>query len=461
MAGNVIGMDWNGAQVRLEKIDEDLCRSLGRLYHCVPEEYRANLLFAEKKYNFSSVIIQDGVPISPDGCSFDDEFIFPSGLPLGIITKNYCDVIEYKPVSNDTKYNLSYQSKAILGIGDFLGVFEFMDYVHSVNINSLPDWTILSGCNNFFFSGEIPKGKFNAINSANSINLTFGQFNDSLFIGERINKILSHIKAPIPAVEILFFSKAWYNLIFEELPKDIISDDTDSCDLEMAQLKIRHALLSRSWRAASISRDIHSNLRQYFKSSDGDANENGYNLMTSILDIVYLRRAIYRPARPNTTMIPYEEIIKSVLEPAQLAPIVMVPKYYKEDRDNYVPLSMLMPSIASGGSTTQTRLHAAIVAIRSARREAEKKDGWKKGNIIKIFDTCVDILRLARFYIPREEKARFFYYKLTGAIDADLIKIDQKSLRLHVDGDRYVEEADIFENSSFFRACMKIPAISR
>jgi hypothetical protein len=126
---------------RLPRSAPQLASQLDDCYATQEPEVHEPLEVMIAEYRYGARIIEDGWPYLPAELPFPDHFVTSERLPLGLIMENSCESTEYA-ATTDTNVPIA---EAILGPGEFIGLFEAVDVLTRVPSPSPPNWNIYAG----------------------------------------------------------------------------------------------------------------------------------------------------------------------------------------------------------------------------------------------------------------------------------------------------------------------------
>jgi hypothetical protein len=449
----------------LEKIC-DLDRPLGeaiQLYHEALGRRVPKPCYVVESYLFGQPMFVEGKPTN--GRGFQD--LLPSrfgafAFPLGIIVKGYAEIADYVFGAGAPRL----APHAILKPGNFIGLFEFMDWITRSNPSGVPDWTITAG--------------------AASIRCAFGTNNDAFakhlrrqFRSQEVNEhtiksevfllkqlmgvqgIKSHFSEW--TTDVMYFGDDWFRPLLE-------SDINDP--LRAPGFELIRILGQRAWRASSRIRPSASSIAPFFFG--GRANgltrysrpelherQRAIHVFASLYDLYTGRRPMFVPERENGPWGPVGNICAKILKGYKNNeyPFVLRPEYLTEARPSsvaFMPVEDIGSDLVESGGAHERALMNVLNVIDAASRLDEQTEGR---SILSEFENMVKGLSVR---LPAGKEGG--QSSRTSVITRDVIRNEHRGISLVP-----MREGEFFApydiklekpGSEFFKTCIRFAAPS-
>lgn len=140
-------LTWPEATAEMSKAGAD---GASELLHFVEKHFPNDPpLPAIVEYSYGDHIFHNGDLLWPNGAKPPEAYWGPNGLALGLVLQNQCEVQargHRLPRDNRT----ARAPEALLGPGEWLGLFEFFDRLEGIHPLSSPNWSISAGARAIF-----------------------------------------------------------------------------------------------------------------------------------------------------------------------------------------------------------------------------------------------------------------------------------------------------------------------
>jgi hypothetical protein len=386
-------------ELPLEPLLEKLC-SLDRELGDALRRYRGALIARVpppgcllETYPFGQSMFLEGRPTSG---RLSQELLSPQSatlsFPFGIILKGYAEITDYVFGAGAPRL----APHAILKPGNFIGIFELLDWITDGQARGVPDWTITAGAASICCAVNTSNDAF-----ARHLRRRFG-----LEINEHAIKtsdcFLEQL-LDVPSIknefsewttDVLYFGIDW----FKPLLDDDVDDRTRSAGRELVRI-----LSERAWRAASKIRPSASSIAPFFFGgrANGGAKftrpelherQRALHIFTSLYDLYSGRRPMFVPERQDGPWGPMGKICATVLKGYNNDefPFVLRPEYITDARPSavaYVPVENIASDLVESGGAHERALMNALNVIDAATRLDEQTEGRsilsEFGNLIK------------------------------------------------------------------------------
>jgi hypothetical protein len=423
-------------------LDRKLGEALGRYHAALSSNFPAPNYVLES-YPFGSPMFVEGKPPSIKlSQELAPSHFGVSGFPLGIIINGYVEITDYVFGAGAPRR----APHAILKPGDFVGIFEFMDWVTRGKLGSIPDWTISAGATSILCA-------FNTSNDAFARHLR-RQFGPQAINEHAIKNSTSFFVQLMDiqdirdtfcrwTTDVVYLATDW----FQPLLEDEVDVHIRSTGLELIRI-----LGERAWRAAARIRPAASGIAPFFFG--GRTNEyakftrpelherqRAIHIFTSLYDLYSGRRPMFVPEKRDGPWGPIGEICAAVLHGYKNdeEPFVLRPEYLTDALPKavaYLPVENIASDLVEGGSAHERALMNTLNVVDAAARLDEQTDGrsilGEFGNMVEALSvrlpagkeaggarnasvaTC-DVLRSASKgvkFLPMEEGAFFEPYDI-------------------------------------------------
>jgi hypothetical protein len=345
----------------------EVVRRADSYWKSCPKPRRDTLRVTQIDYPFSSPLIIGGEPLGPDGKPLPPELLVSPRLPCGMIVDGYCEVGEAVLASEVPIYT----PQALLGPGEWIGLFELLDQVVPAQGPKYPDWTISAGARTFYCLQN--PAKKTAYTRIRNHHLRSSPPWDRVEFENRDTHYLLEIIKPVReqarkwTASVVYFSPQW----FSELSKTEIRQSRRSPALAFFRL-----LLEAGWRAEARIRESDSVLYDALVAFGGQHPVKFYDAAYQIVEkcrqVLEGRRPCFIPVDRSDDFGPWQAIIDGIVVPAGFAPEIMVPRYLQPGEVGYLPLAHIIPDLFEEHAIE--RMQEVIDVIRTARTVAKVKN---------------------------------------------------------------------------------------
>jgi hypothetical protein len=391
-----------------------------------------------------------GQPMFVEGRSSSTRILqaFPSSdreapsFPLGLILSGYVEITDYAFGAGAPRL----APYAVLKPGNFIGLFEFMDWIANGKASGVPDWTITAGsasiCCAFGTSNDAFAKHIRRQFASGEVNEHAIRSSDS-FLGQLTDIASLRSKFKEYSTEILYFGHNW----FQPFLKESVDDTTRSAGRELIRV-----LGDQAWRAASRIRPSASSIAPFFfggrtngqvKLSRPELHDRqrAIHIFTALYDVYSGRRPMFIPERQDGPWGPIGQICTNVLRgyKGEQTPFVLRPEYVTDipNAVAYMPVENIASDLIESGSAHERALAVALNVIDSAARldgmaggrsilgefgnmvEAlsvrlpARKDGGRLGNSSVVVRDVVRNAPKGVKFVPMEEGRFFAPYDVT------------------------------------------------
>lgn len=452
-------MHWEG---QLESLLAKICsfdRQVGEAF----QRYRQVLAkrvsrprYVVESYPFGELMFDEGKPTrarSSQEPSQPGPFLFP----LGIIIKGYVEITDYVYGAGAPRR----APQAVLRPGNFIGLFEFMDWITDGEASGVPDWTITAGSASICCA-------FNTNNDAFAKHLR-RQFGSQEVNEHTIKNANSFLKQLLEVqsirdvfdqwtTEIMYFGSDW----FQPLHEDDVDDLIRSAGLDLIRI-----LGERAWRASARTRPSASSIAPFFFGGrlNGSARftrpeqherQRAIHVFTSLYDLYSSRRPMFIPETRDGAWGPIGDICTAVLKGYKNDehPFVLRPEYLVDAAPSpvaFMPVENIGSDLVEGGGAHERALMNVLNAIDAAARHDEQTDGR---SILSEFGRMVEALSVR---LPAGKEGG--QSRGTSVITRDVLRNAHKGVRLAA-----MEEGAFFApyeikldkpGAEFFKTCIR------
>jgi hypothetical protein len=439
-------LSWDDARGEISQLLPELADALNILYETQPSKIKDTLCMIAAEYNYGDAIVFDGSPYLAGGTAFPEIYLSSTGLPLGIITENNCEVAELKAVG----LQKAEIPNAILSAGQFIGLFEAADSITEVPGSTAPPWRIYAGCCNIY---AIP----NLGTQQNRTRLTrvfghhVGQFDheaEPRLIDQLKRLPVFHDIAKNWKVRIIYFANSWLSLLAANRSDKNVRRVTDG-------------LLRRAWKNLARIRDYESELvrvKLHQAMPHGPKHVEIANAAShffkSVSDVIDGRHPAYVPTRRNSDHGPFGEIASHILRHVTDQDWIICPAYLSTSwsgdeglTTGYLKLDHIVPELLANrvGSTERRVLDMVSALAVAARRELLEKSAYK------IISPYIGLMNHVMFQTPG-----------AGPTSVYMVRFDEKTsqaIRVGVKFDEFYGPRLDFvpsERCAFFRTSVRV-----
>jgi hypothetical protein len=383
-----------------------------------------------------------------------------STFPLGIILKGYVEITDYTHGAGPPRQPAPH---AVLKPGEFIGIFEFMDWITGGAAGGVPDWTITAGAANI-------RCPFNTSNKtfARHLRGKFGSQEVNEHTIKNENSFLKQLMA-VPSIksefdnwttEVMYFGDDWVRPLLKVDENDLIRS---------AALELRRIMGERAWRASSRIRPSASNIAPFFfggpenkgaKISRPELHERqrAIHVFTSLYDLYSGRRPMFIPETKDEKdkWGPMGYICTIVLKgyKKEERPFVLRPEYLNKTLPNavaFMPVENIASALVEGSGAHAGALMDTLNVIDAAARFDEKMGSH---TVVKEFKRMIESLSVR---LPAgKEGSRA---QSTSIITRKVTRNQHKGVRFAViDESAFFEPYDIKldkPGAEFFKTCIR------
>jgi len=368
-----------------------------------------------------------------------EAFIVSERLPLGIITRNACEVCDYIAV-DEANIRIA---NTILYPGEFLGLFEVSDLLTEVPNPSEPAWNVYSGVISIDAVPNLDTRQ-NRSKLAKAYAQPIGDLSMSDAYG-LINQLkvlpVFHDISRQWRVRIIYLSRDWIDVLKRASPSE-------------AAGRVRESLLRRAWKnLARVRGDEATILNRKFRDAV-QPMRGRYSLADSAADFLRLandilagRRPGYVPLAHNSANGPFGDIAEQILGHVTDQKSVLCPSYLssagaaeQNARVGYLKLSHAATHIASRrvkGSAKERVLEMMNVLRLAVQREREDGSGTH------LIERYMDVLNHMTFRTPDVGGGKPVTYKV------------------HIDPQTSVATAEDIDPGTFYSGVFDVPPNER
>jgi len=366
-------LPWNKAKDEIARSGPTRAKYLDDLFQSQPAHIKEKLRTLAVEYDYGQCIIDNGRPLLPEDVAGIDDFIVSERLPLGIITRNACEVCEYIAV-DEANIRIA---NTILYPGEFLGLFEVADLLTEVPNPSEPAWNVYSGVISI---DAIPN--LNTKQNRNKLARAYGQPIGDLSMSDayglinqlKILPVFHNISSQWRA-RVVYLSRDWIDLLTCANPPEAAGPVTEG-------------LLRRAWKnLARVRGDEATILNRKFRDAVQPLGgrysvaDSAANFLRLANDVLAGRRPGYVPLAENSVNGPFGDIAEQILGYVTEQPSVLCPSYLSRAgtrehnaRVGYLKLTHAAPHTASRRlkSSAKERVLEVMNVLRLAvQRERE------------------------------------------------------------------------------------------
>jgi hypothetical protein len=327
--------DWRALKEELDSVRPRLFPLLENFFLSLPLERRNKLGVTVTEYGYGEKLSTDGWPFWPGSTEIKEHYLINEKFPLGVITKNACEVSEY----TGRKTTQSMAPEAILVPGDFLGLFETVDYLTRVPNPPIPKWNISAGACSIYALKKLGTQQ-NTVKLERALrqHLSIADASDLLTQLRSLNvfkKACQHWR-----VRVVWFSKAWV----ETLRVHYSTGE--------ANRLIEH-ITRRAWKNLARIRDkdpvpLQKALREatHAKGKRLEVVELAGTLVKRANDVLLGRQPCYVPVKINNELGPFANICDLILSHITTENWILCPQYLTgEHNAGYMKLDHVVPTL--------------------------------------------------------------------------------------------------------------------
>jgi hypothetical protein len=343
-----------------------------------------------ESYSFAQPMFIDGKPST----DIPWQQLVPEGLtfPLGLILGGYVEVTDYIFGAGAPRWAVP---QAILKPGNFIGHFEFMDWVTKRSAAAIPDWTITAGAASI-------SGPFRTDNDAFAKHLRrkFGSHkvnepaikNESSLVKQLMLIDIIEQRFGQWATDVMYFPRDWL---------EPLREGSANKRIQATAWELRRILSERAWGAASRIRPGATSIAPFFfgrrASKDGKftrpevrERQQAIHIFTSLYDLYSGRRPMFVPERQNGAWGPIGEIceiLKGYRDDEN--PFVLRPEYLSDTSKKevaFMPVENIASDLVKGGRAHERALLNTLNVIDTAARHAQA------GSMLSQFNKMIEAL---------------------------------------------------------------------
>jgi hypothetical protein len=442
----------------LRAVNPQLANLVGSVFESSSDARKAELSFARARYPFSDYIIRAGQALAPAGKDFPSDWLVTDQFPFGIIVKNAVEVVE--GVIGST--SVVGMPQAVLGVGDFIGLFELLDKLKDAPGPPKPDWTIYSGAHSFrFIEYPTQEGKWKKLRAKYPQSL--GPYDrdeapllEELYYLKRIRPLLEQCREW--ESEILYFSPGWVALLGNGSIGELLGANQD------AALGLVRCLTDTAWLAAATVRQS-SNITEKMLESWGGSRDvtkcnAAYVLITLCREVLAGRRPCFVPVDERPDFAPFETIQREFLRVADLRETILAPSYLGHGQTGYIPLHLYVPD-----AFRQSPRDGLIDVLRIIARTKRKVRDWPEAERAAVPALNVeDIFSRAQFRVRTGQARKTGKHGGVATFSVDFSDAD----RTGEHQEYAIELTDFYDDPfdsddtipasdcKFFRVCVKL-----
>jgi hypothetical protein len=370
---NARTLDWDHARAEISRVRPNLARCLDELYQMQVASGRRSLEVISVEYNYADNIIHEGRAMLPEAESFSENFIIGNKLPLGIITRNSCEVTAYESIGK-TKVAFA---DTILVPGDFVGLFEAVDRITKVRFTPPPQWNIVAGvCSIHAIPNLATQQSRKRLARAYRYHLGDLGLSDAAGLIDQLKRLPPfHEIAQSWRAKILYFSRSW----IEALETDPFSEP---------KLKLTDNLLRQAWVNLArihdkdprpLQRRLHEAVHE--TGDHGETADAAGSLFKGVGDVLAGRHPVYIPLAENSSSGPFGDIAEKILSHITKQSWVLSPAYLSDTvKSGYLKLEHLVPAIlaprSEGGIKDRVLelMNVLRLAVRNKARAGDRDE---------------------------------------------------------------------------------------
>lgn len=327
------------------------------------------------EYRYGQQIFRDGQLFWPNGQPAPQEYFREDISCLGVVLKNVCEVHDHRVKRPDDERTVR-APEALLGAGQWLGLFEFLDRMCGISDIASPDWSISAGATQLLTMQRVAtKGVHNKRNKE------YGLSEEPRNLCEAVTPILAN-SSNAWRVEILFLPARFLALLSRNV------QGPEQCSLDQAlfsQLsvtawsslaKTRHAaydeilaLFMRIGRHLQLHKDV-----EVFRTPH--VIEAAARFAAYLMRVQAGTAVAYTPTMADDEAGPFSEISSMASRWGIYPPAIMRPTYVAKDETGYIRLADIDPPrfSKSGGRNFKGRLEEVQTRLRLLLDNAHEAD---------------------------------------------------------------------------------------
>lgn len=430
-----MNLSWEDAKDRIRLVDEDLKTAFATFHQCLSDKEKDKATVYHCRYRYGDLLIDSGRAFWPGGEKFPEAYVVAKGLPFGLILTKMCDVIE-PSVSTNKNQMVHYNSQALLAQGEFIGLFELLDkYLYNDN-GPQPDWTIASGTKNIIPPTNLANSHIKKLIQKNfglygwNKSFSFNTFVDDIISSEKINHIIDGWH-----VDVLLFSKCWFDNLFEMVHFDQMPEET---------LPLYYYLTKKAWQSVTRIRETRTSLFSYLPIPEA---ETAYDLLTHLSDCLENRRPIYVPTINEDTAAPIDRLCQMFL--AKILPsnediFFLAPQYFYQGQvHGFVPLEVISNKFANKRQSTVAVVRAAIEGLAAAYNNM-RRDGKSVPSLSSVPDIVNNLV-----FRAASEEVTGKYEAFQCTLDGKITPVDDNEFFSNVPG-------ALARSNKFFKSCVRV-----
>jgi hypothetical protein len=408
---------------KISSLDQQLGEAIQRYYATLAGRVPRPRYVVES-YAFGQPMFVEGKPSG--NTPLQEHLPSQSAFPLGIIISGYVEISDYVFGAGSPRRT----PNALLKPGNFIGIFEFMDWITDGKTSGVPDWTITAGASSIYCA-------FSTSNDAFAKHLQ-RHFRSQEIINEHTIKNAKTFLAQLMDIqsirsrfsesltEVMYFGGDWFQPLFD----DDVDDSIRSTGLELVRI-----LGERAWRASSKTRPSSSSIAPFFfggRTNGGGKftrpelheRQRAIYLFTSLYDLYSSRRPMFVPERQNGPWGPFGDICTVLNGYRDDHPFVLRPEYLSNALPNsvaFMPVENIAPDLVESGGAHERALMNALNVIDAATRLDEHTEGR---SILSEFGNIVEALSVR---LPAGKEAERM--RKASVITRDVLRNPQKGVR--------------------------------
>jgi hypothetical protein len=327
--------DWRLLKSELDRARPRFLFHLEKFFESLSAEWKEKLKVQVTEYYYGEKLAVDGWPLWPRNAPVLPEYLVAHNFPLGVITENACEISEY---TGERTSKLA--PEAILIPGDFIGLFEAVDFLSRVPNPPIPKWNISAGACSIYAlknlatqqnRARLGKALRQHVSIADTDLLTQLK---SLDIFDQIGKNWK--------VRVIWFSKGW----IEALRLHYAGTEAN---------RLIEYLTRRAWKNLARIRDkdpvpLQKALREATnaKGKRVEITELAGVLIKRANDVLLGRQPCYMPVKTDNELGPFRNICEMILSHVSSENWILCPRYLlKDDKVGYMRLDHVIPTIFS------------------------------------------------------------------------------------------------------------------
>ena len=353
----------------IRRVNEKLACLLKAVHKHDQGQSEESFFFHQCEYPFTEYVLRDGVPYDSSRRPIDETLVGNQKLPCGIIIGQSLEVVENVIWSTQSHYS----PQAIIESGGFVGLFELVDELYGALGPDIPDWTISSGSRGFKFA-DFPtqKGQWDRLRkkyTKRPLETHDRKSIEAMSSHDLYNRLCpKELGTDGWSCKIIYFAPPFVEVLKRQKLEDQNSPASQLCQY----------LLESSWHSISKVREgshaVYSALRAWGGNTNSVIHcEIAHIILSACREIISGRRPCMVPVKVDDSSGPFNVIKTSILDVAQINPIILRPAYLVKKGDvGFLSLFELAPDFFA----TDRKQHVEEVGdvIARARTEALKSD---------------------------------------------------------------------------------------